>query len=42
MIDLSNETIKRIFDDRMHELTLKAAFPLEESFEYQFSGEWLK
>ncbi len=42
MVDLSTNTIKKLFEQQVNELTRKTVFPLEETFDWQFSGAWLK
>jgi len=39
MVDLSTKTIKKLFERQIRELTLG---PKEDSFDYQFSGGWLR
>tara|TARA_Y100000310_G_scaffold335140_1_gene416463 strand:+ start:1014 stop:1139 length:126 start_codon:yes stop_codon:yes gene_type:complete len=41
MVDLTTRTIKKIFENQIRELTSKTV-PKEESFDYQFSGGWLR
>jgi hypothetical protein len=42
MVDLTKRTIKNLFHKQVLELTQRTAIPIEESFDYQFSGGWLK
>ena len=42
MVDLSNKTIKNLFEKQVRELTTRSIISKEESFDYQFSGRWLR
>ncbi len=42
MVDLSTRTIKRLFEQQVRELTQRTVMPIEDSFDYQFSGGWLR
>ncbi|HLC90450.1 MAG TPA: hypothetical protein VJI15_01660 [Candidatus Nanoarchaeia archaeon] len=42
MVDLTNTTIKRLFEKQIRELTMRTILPQEEYFDYQFSGAWLR
>jgi len=44
MVDLSNQTIKRIFEKQVSELTKRTsqAFSGEDLFDFQLSGGWLR
>ncbi len=43
MIDLTNHTIKALFEERVRELTRRTqTTPREDYFDYQFSGRWLE
>ncbi|HLD00927.1 MAG TPA: hypothetical protein VJC39_04225 [Candidatus Nanoarchaeia archaeon] len=42
MVDLSTTTIKKIFEQQLRELTKRTVLPMEESFNYQFSGGWIQ
>ena len=41
MIDLSNKTIRRLFEEQVRELTCHTVMRKEDSFDYQLSGGWL-
>jgi hypothetical protein len=41
MIDLSNKTIKNLFEEQIRKLTRDTIMAKEDSFDYQFSGGWL-
>jgi hypothetical protein len=40
MIDLTNNTIKKLFEKQIRELTRRTI--IEESFDFQLSGAWLR
>ena len=40
-IDLTTKTIRRLFEEKIKELTART-MPREESFNLQFSGWWLR
>ena len=42
MVDLTNRTIKKIFEQQVKDLTLRTVATREDSFDYQLSGEWLQ
>ncbi len=42
MVDLSNNTIKRLFEQQIKDLTHRTVIHKEDSFDYQFSGGWLR
>ncbi len=42
MIDLTNRTIKRLFEQQVKDLTLRTVAAREDSFDYQLSGGWLQ
>jgi hypothetical protein len=42
MVDLTNKTIKRIFERQIKDLTERTLMQKEDSFDYQLSGGWLK
>jgi len=42
MVDLSNKTIKNLFEKQVRELTARSIISKEESFDLQFSGGWLR
>ena len=41
MVDLTTRTIKKIFEQQIKDLTLRSVHK-EDSFDYQFSGGWLR
>jgi hypothetical protein len=42
MVDLTTRTIQKIFHQQVKELTQRTVMPIEDSFDYQFSGGWLQ
>ena len=42
MVDVSNKTIKKIFQQQVEALTKRTVMPIEESFNYQFNGGWFQ
>ena len=42
MVDLSNKTVRRLFEQQIRELTARTTMPMEESFDFQLSGGWLR
>jgi hypothetical protein len=42
MIDLSTQTVRRLFEQQMKLLTQQTLMPKEDSFDYQFSGRWIQ
>ena len=42
MIDLTNRTIKRLFEKQVLDMTRKTLIDREESFDYQLSGGWIR
>ena len=42
MVDLTKKTISRLFQQQIMELTQRTVMPIEETFDYQFSGGWLR
>ena len=41
-MDLSTQTIKKIFEQQVQELTKRTAARKEELIDYQLSGGWLR
>ncbi|MFH1828484.1 MAG: hypothetical protein ABH824_04430 [Nanoarchaeota archaeon] len=42
MVDLTNKTIRKIFERQIRELTLRTIIAKEDSFDLQLSGGWLR
>ena len=42
MVDLTPNTIKGIFEERVRELTRQSSIAREDYFDYQLSGGWLQ
>lgn len=42
MVDLTNNTIRRLFEQQVKELTSRTVISKEDSFDYQLSGGWLR
>ena len=42
MIDLTTNTIRRLFQQQVQELTARTVIRKEDTFDYQFSGGWLQ
>jgi hypothetical protein len=42
MVDLSTETIKQLFQKQVKNLTTNTVGAKENTFDYQFSGGWLR
>ena len=42
MIDLTNQTIKKLFHEQIKELTLRTARERENILDYQLSGGWIR
>jgi len=42
MVDLSNKTIKNLFEEQIRRLTAQTIATKVDSFDYQFSGGWIK
>jgi hypothetical protein len=42
MVDLGKNTISKLFQQQVMELTQRTVMPIEDSFDYQFSGGWLR
>mgnify|MGYP003996715229 FL=1 len=40
MVDLSTNTIQKIFEKQMRELTSRSLVAKEDLFDYQMSGAW--
>jgi hypothetical protein len=41
-MDLTTNTIKRLFEQQIRDLTMRTTMTKEESFDYQFGGGWLQ
>ena len=42
MIDLTTNTIKKLFEEQIRTLTQRTLMHKEDSFDVQFSGGWLQ
>lgn len=42
MVDLTNRTIKRLFEKQVRALTQRTKVPKEDLFDFQLSGGWLQ
>ncbi len=42
MVDLNPKTIKQLFERQVRELTTRTLLAKEDTFDWQFSGGWLK
>ena len=42
MIDLNPNTISRLFQEQVRDLTTKTIILKEDTFDYQLSGGWLR
>ncbi len=42
MVDLTTRTIRQLFERQVRELTARTLLAREDTFDYQFSGGWLK
>jgi uncharacterized protein YlaN (UPF0358 family) len=42
MVDLSHETIKKLFHQQIREITQNTVNRKEEIFDFQMSGAWIK
>ncbi len=42
MVDLNPKTIKQLFERQVRELTFRTLLAKEDTFDWQFSGGWLK
>ena len=42
MIDLTTKTIRKLFEKQVRELTQRTLMRREDSFDYQFSGGWIR
>ena len=42
MVDLTTRTIKKLFEQQVRDLTTRSVISKEESFDFQFSGGWLR
>jgi hypothetical protein len=41
-MDLTTNTIKKLFEQQIRDLTMRTMMTKEESFDYQFGGGWLQ
>jgi hypothetical protein len=42
MVDLTTNTIKKLFEQQIRELTRQTINKKAETFDYQLSGEWIR
>jgi|APSaa5957512535_1039671.scaffolds.fasta_scaffold271539_2 hypothetical protein len=42
MIDLSTKTIKKLFEEQVRALTMQTVGIKQQTFDYQFSGGWIR
>ncbi len=42
MVDLTNRTIKRLFEQQVIDMTRKTLMEREDTFDYQLSGGWIR
>jgi hypothetical protein len=42
MVDLTKKTIRNLFQQQVMDMTQRTVIPLEDSFDYQFSGRWVR
>ena len=42
MVDLTTKTIRRLFEERVQDLTFRTHMRKEDSFDIQLSGGWLR
>jgi len=42
MVDLTNRTIKRLFEKQVLDLTRRTVIEREDTFDYQLSGGWIR
>jgi len=42
MVDLSTKTIKKLFEEQIRRLTLETVGSKVSTFDYQFSGGWIR
>jgi len=42
MVDLTNNTIRRLFEQQVLDLTRRTNIEREDTFDYQLSGGWIR
>ncbi len=42
MVDLTTKTIKQLFERQVRALTTRTLLSREDTFDYQFSGGWVR
>jgi len=42
MVDLTNKTIKDLFERQVRQLTYNTILSKEDTFDYQLSGRWIR